>query len=358
MCLLKKDAFIISQFDEDCKRFGKNLYKSKVLWYNMVNLMKKGESMRIITLTLSPAYDVHCYAEEFEAFCENLATVTARDAGGKGVNISRALSKNGISNTAVVVLGEENGADFAQALNQDGLSWISVPVSGRIRENLTLHTQGKPETCISFRGFKADVSLLDRVSDAIGDVDGETVITFTGRVPDGMDLPHVKTFLADLRAKGAKIVIDSKAFSISDLAECRPWLIKPNEEELAAYLGKHDVEMTDVRAFCMAMRSVGIDNVMVSLGEKGACLACADGFFKAVPPPIQPLSSIGAGDSAIAGFLAEIVNGKTPAQCLQSAVAFGSAACLTAGTKPPRAEDVQTLRGQVELVFEGENTAS
>ena len=309
--------------------------------------------MRIITLTLSPAYDVHCSMERFEAYRENLATVTSRDAGGKGVNISRALTKNGISNIAVVVLGEENRADFTEALNHEGLSWIAVPVVGRIRENLTLHTEGMPETRISFRGFKADASLLDRVSDAIGDVDGETVVTLTGRVPDGVDLKCVKAFLAHLRVQGARIVIDSNSFLISDLVECHPWLIKPNEEELATYLGMRDVKDTDVRSFCAVMRSKGIENVMVTLGEKGAFLACADGFFRAEPPKFTPLSTIGAGDSAIAGFLAGVASGEKLAQCLRSAVAFGSAACLMAGTMPPRVGEIREMQRQITVVAEG-----
>ena len=71
--------------------------------------------MKIITLTLNPAFDVHCCAPDFQAYHENLAEVTLREAGGKGVNISRALTAFGISNTAFVVLGEENAADFRAA---------------------------------------------------------------------------------------------------------------------------------------------------------------------------------------------------------------------------------------------------
>ena len=71
--------------------------------------------MNIVTLTLNPAFDIHCYAQDFQPFHENLARITANDAGGKGVNISRALTVNGVENTALVVLGEENGDSFRRA---------------------------------------------------------------------------------------------------------------------------------------------------------------------------------------------------------------------------------------------------
>ena len=93
--------------------------------------------MKIITLTLNPAIDMHCYAENFEPFHENLAKITSTDAGGKGVNISRALTLNGVDNLALVVLGSENGKSFADSLKADGMELAEIYVDGRIRENIT-----------------------------------------------------------------------------------------------------------------------------------------------------------------------------------------------------------------------------
>ena len=107
--------------------------------------------MKIYTLTLSPAYDVHAYTEKLLPFHEHLAEVRSRDAGGKGVNISRALNAVGVQNTALIVLGSENGAEFRAALCKMDCVFFEIP--GRIRENLTLHTADGRETRISFSGF-------------------------------------------------------------------------------------------------------------------------------------------------------------------------------------------------------------
>ena len=306
--------------------------------------------MNIVTLTLNPAFDIHCYVEKFAPFHENLAKVTDREAGGKGVNISRALCANGVENLALVALGDENAQSFRQSLDSDGMSYREITVKGRIRENITIHTSGADETRISFSGFDTDESLLDKAEDALSDVIADGVfVTFTGRVPSGMSIERVKEFLHRLKNKGARIVIDSKSFSLDDLIEMKPWLIKPNEEEIGEYLGRGIDSFAEVESAARALFDKGIENVMISLGAKGALLVCEDGAFVATPPKVEALSTIGAGDSSIGGFLAAAAQGLGASEMLRTAVAYGTAACMTSGTKPPRAEDVKAIFDEVVI---------
>lgn len=306
--------------------------------------------MKIVTLTLNPAIDIHCYIENFMPYHENLAQITSNTAGGKGVNISRALLAGGVENLAFVVLGSENGAAFAQELTACGMQVRSVTVPGRIRENMTVHTKDAEETRISFSGFTADKTLLDHVAESLeSEIDGETFVTFTGRVPDGIDMADTKRFLRRLEAKGAKIVIDSRSFSLEDLMEMKPWLIKPNQEEISEYLGRSIHTFEEVARAARELYDRGIANVMISLGAQGALLVCRDGAFVATPPSIQACSTIGAGDSTIGGFLAATVAGAQSAQRLASAVSYGTAACMTEGTLPPRGEDIPTILSQVKV---------
>ena len=290
--------------------------------------------MKIITLTLNPAIDMHCYAENFEPFHENLAKITSSDAGGKGVNISRALTVNGVDNLALVVLGTENGKSFADSLKADGMELAEIYVDGRIRENITLHTNSNPETRISFAGFVATDEIIDKVESMLDGVDSDTVITLTGSNPKGMTIERVMKMVAAFQAKGAKVIIDSRSFSKEDLFASKPWLIKPNEEEIGMYT---DIAVTDFASAARAaeqIRKQGIENVIIS-SSKGAVLACEDGTFVAYAPKIKVVSTIGAGDSSIAGFIAAAKQGKSYAEMLRTAVSYGSAACTTEGTKPP-----------------------
>ena len=304
---------------------------------------------KIITLTLNPAFDIHCFAENFKPFHENLAKITDRDASGKGVNISRALNRTGVENLAFLVFGDENKESFEQGLAADKINYRSVTVKGRIRENITVHTNGADETRISFAGFSADASLLSLVeAELASEIDSHTVVTFTGRAPDGVSIADIKRFLRGLEARGARIVVDSKSFSIKDIIEVKPWLIKPNQEEISEYLCRPIDTFEQCVEAARELYSCGIANVMISLGEKGALLVCGEGTFVARAPAVNALSTIGAGDSSVAGFLAAAKDGKDAEACLCSAVSYGSAACMTEGTRPPRAEDIKVLLEKVK----------
>lgn len=302
--------------------------------------------MRIFTLTLNPAYDVHVHSREFIPFHENIAAVLSREAGGKGVNISRALLRAHTESTAVVILGAENSGEFRRDLENAGLSTLLWEVPGRIRENITVHCDNAPETRISFTGFSADDSLLDRIFSCIRP-DPDTVITMTGRIAQGMTLERVKEFLKSAADLGARIVIDSRSFSLCDLEEVRPWLIKPNQEEISAYCGMPVEDLKTALLKAKDLSRLGIENVMVSMGEQGALLVRGEQSFSAVAPPVRPVSTIGAGDSSVAGFLAAAAQGLPPEACLAWAVAFGSAACLTPGTQPPEEAVIRELLPQI-----------
>ena len=303
--------------------------------------------MKIYTITLNPAFDVHANAGNLALGRENLARVTSRDAGGKGINISRALSENGVENVAVAVLGRENSADFKALIREYGIDCVFIEKPGRIRENLTIHTDGG-ETRISFEGFSLENSVLDEVG-ALIEADGDTVVTFTGSVPSGVDISECKRFLAGLKARGARVVIDSKSFTLDDIIDVKPWLIKPNGEEIEVYSGRTVGDFEDCRDFAEALCEKGIENVMISLGERGAMLLNSEGAFAAVPPTVCALSTVGAGDSTIAGFISAYAQGRGAEECLRQAVSFGSAACLREGTAPPRKKDIEDIGAKVRV---------
>ncbi len=306
--------------------------------------------MKCITLTLNPAFDRHCFVPNFRPGYEHLGASDTCEAGGKGVNISRAMCSNGVDNLAVVVMGKENEAQFAQALEKDGLNFIGLSVDGRVRENLTVHTNG-PETRISFEGFRSSDALLDDVYNVIREQLGDdTIVTFTGRAPSGVSMPAIMRFINKLKAMGAKVVIDSKSFtSLEELIEAKPWLIKPNAEEISEYLGREIQTHEEISEIARDIHKSGVENVMVSLGAKGAMLVCADGEYICTPPKIEAKSSIGAGDSSIGGFIAAIIEGLSKNEALCRSVAYGTAACMRDGTLPPLKSDVEKILSEVKL---------
>lgn len=307
--------------------------------------------MNLITLTLNPAVDLHCQTDTFVPFHENLADITSRDLGGKGINISRALFTNGIFSVPIILIGKDSQAEFQEGLKTQ----IPVPkffqANGRVRENITLHSK-EGETRISFRGFQAPADTLQKLSQYLQEFSLEdSVITFTGSLPGGICKEEAISFLMEWKEKGAKLVIDSKSVTLEELLMIKPWLIKPNADEIQDYLGKKmSVEMLAEEA--KRLHQAGIENVMISLGEDGALLCCQETVYHAQVPVIEAKSTIGAGDSTIAGFLAAYQKNQKSREdeLLRLASAYGTAACLREGTLPPLGRDIEKVYKDIKIV--------
>ena len=297
--------------------------------------------MKVYTLTLSPAYDVHADCESFSQGRENLIEITSREAGGKGVNISRALLSAGIESKAVVLLGRDNSAEYERALSEANLDYRAIKIEGKIRENLTIHSKNG-ETRISQRGFKVSAVVLNDIAKSL-DLKKDDVLTVTGRLPDEISVSDLKELLKSLKERGVLIVIDSKSFTKEDICEVHPWLIKPNREEITAYIGRDIKNPDDARDNLDLISKIKADNILITLDADGAALVSDGALYLRKAPKIDTVSTIGAGDSAIAGFIASKIIGENAEASLRRAVAFGSAAALTEGSNPPKIEDIKKI---------------
>lgn len=296
----------------------------------------------ITTLTLNPVFDVHVAIDAFRPERENRARECIRDVGGKGINISRVLRAAGIDTEAILVLPRENGADFLSALKYEGIEPKIIEWDGRIRENITVHPDVGEETRLCFKGFLANDSLFDKVDALVCD---GGIVAFSGSLPEGISSDATEAFLSRLKARGTRLVIDSQSVTLDMIRRIKPWLIKPNAEECETYFGA-----LDEKGLCetaLKLHLDGIENVMISLGGDGAVLAANGKVYRASVPKINVLSTIGAGDSTVSGFIA--AGECTPDERLRLAVSYGSAACLVSGTKPVRMSDVADIYERVRV---------
>lgn len=307
--------------------------------------------MKLITLTLNPAYDLHLIMKDFKLYKENYVESSILEAGGKGINISRALLKNSIASTAYVILGKQNASDFVSQLREDGLNFKELYCEGKIRENITIHTPNEPETRISSESYLFSDEILEKFSDELKQtVDNNTIVTFSGRLPKGLSLEKAERFLAEMRSYNCRLVVDCNSFSMDSLMRIRPWLIKPNDQEIRSLTGEKIETMEQAMAAAKMIGAMGIENVIISMGKDGAVMSSAELNCIAKAPGITPVSTIGAGDSMLAGFIGAFSRGAGIEECFRTAVAFGTAACLTQGTLPPEPEDIEKLKPGVSIV--------
>lgn len=300
--------------------------------------------MQIFTITLNPAFDVHYELAEFCPGKEQYANRMVREAGGKGINTARALTVNGVENIAYVVFGKEGAADFEARLQRDRMQYRALYVPGVIRENLTIHPEHQPETRISLNTIELQPDILDQLAQQLlGEAEPGDAVSFAGRLPKGLSVQQVCAFLSRLTEAGLRLILDSNSFSPEQLKQIRPWLIKPNEYELTALC---DASTDPVECARSLVQAGVAEQVLVSLGEKGSVFCDSGQTVRVVVPKLDhPVSTIGAGDSSVAGFLAAAKNGGSSVECARLAAAWGTAACMTEGTRPPQPEDiVETLR--------------
>ncbi len=298
----------------------------------------------IYTITLNPAFDLHYEMDEFYPEAENYVKKALRSAGGKGINVSKALCALGVQNQAIAVLGSENSAEFLRELPE--LELAVTETEGRIRENITIHPKEGRETRISLDNFFLSTEILEKVGKSLsGKLDEKSTVIFAGRIPRGLGKGEVKAFLKKIKLTGARIILDSNSFDLSDISEVQPFLIKPNEEEIKAFFKGSNEEY---KALAEKLNSAGAENVMISLGKDGVYFSGSGESFYVKAPEITPVSTIGAGDSTIAGFVAGLERGYFLSDAVSLAVATGSAACLTEGTNPPKAEDIEILFREVK----------
>ena len=245
--------------------------------------------MNIITLTLNPAIDVHVRADSLIPNAHNVVEFSRRDPAGKGVNVSRALCAWGVDNLCYAVLGDDNGDEFASALRSEGIALKYFTAPGRIRENVNVqHSEG--ETVIAMRGIPLGREVVARVVDDLRSyINTETVLCFSGSLADGTDKDAVLSALFEFKRLGARLVIDSRSLSTEEIISLAPYLIKPNEDEALALTGMSADTPKSAAKIAKALRDMGCDNVLVTLGGRGAALASRDGVFAASSPKIEPI---------------------------------------------------------------------
>lgn len=286
------------------------------------------------TVTLNPAVDRHIVMKTLAVGRESVADSDAGFAGGKGINVSAALDAFGVENSCLFLLGEESAASF---LTFPGLprriEYITVP--GRVRENITLHTR-EGETRISLRGEAVSEEAVKALLSKIPA--GRRPVAFCGSLPPGISSDFIVEQLLLLKEKGALLFCDSSALDAGALERLHPFFIKPNEWELAALCGEGVSRAAAARSLCTKAC-----HVFVTCGGGKGVWVWEGGERVLIPPTVTPVSTVGAGDSTLAGFMAGLCLGYEPEECARLGLAFGSAACLVPGTAPPVRKDIDEL---------------
>lgn len=293
----------------------------------------------MITVTLNPSLDRTLDTDGLSVGEVNRALRTHLDAGGKGINVSRGLHQHGVPTVAVFPVGGPDGQVLVSELAASGVPIHPVPIAGAIRSNVTLTEADGATTKINAPGPRLSAAELDAILDAVvQEIDrGARAVIAAGSLPDGVPASFLSRLAAVAAERGVAYAVDTSGAPLAEaVAAGGLAVVKPNDDELAELVGRELVTVGDVLDAAREVLAPGNAAVLVSLGAHGALLVTAEGSWWAGGPPLVPLSTVGAGDSTLAGWLS--ATGEPPEARLRTAVAWGRAAVLLPGTEMPRPE--------------------
>jgi 1-phosphofructokinase len=303
----------------------------------------------IVTLTPNPSIDrtVSLAGELVRGAVLRAESVTSQ-AGGKGVNISRAAVAADVPTIAVLPAHKDD--PFVVELLRDGIDCRPEQPAGAVRVNLTLTEPDGTTTKINTPGAVVTPADLDRLADAvISRARQASWVVLAGSLPPGAPESWYAELVAALHGSPARIAVDTSGGPLVALAagleQQAPHLMKPNGEELASFTGHRPDDLeSDPWEAAVAARDLiarGVESVLVTLGPHGAVLVNGSGAWHAAPPATTVVSTVGAGDSSLFGYLLGDVTGRDPDQRLALAVAYGSAAAGLPGTTIPHPHQVR-----------------
>lgn len=300
----------------------------------------------IITVTLNPSIDATVWVQKLD-FEEPTKCLRKKDySGGKGINVSKTLKALQIDNHAILVVGKGNADKLKDLLDEDSVDYCIIENDGAVRENLAIIFPGgeKGENGekqkllkINFPGFDLSTQVLLEVKNSVLKACAgkrSPLLVFAGSLPNGIDAAGYKKLIIACKngVNGAQVVLDNDLFSLEDLKEISPLLIKPNHVELAHIFGNETVAPFDVSKHGQELAEF-IPHVLISMGEKGLHYYSNGQKLTARVPIVDVKSTIGAGDSTLAGFIAAFAAKAEIRQALKFAAACGTAAVTLEGTE-------------------------
>lgn len=283
--------------------------------------------MKIATITLNPALDLTARLGELVAGEVNLVEQASLRAAGKGINVAMVLKDLGCDVTVTGWLGEGNQAPFVELFGRKGLTDVFVRVHGETRINVKVAELSGRVTDLNLPGLSVDeearealLVTLDRLC-----LDHDWFV-LAGSLPKGIEPEFARDLIVRLKARGKQVIFDCSGAALRAGLDGAPTLVKPNREELGQWAGRPIESDADQQACATTLLARGVGQVVVSDGSRGLLWFSQEGVLRAVPPRMQVVSTVGAGDSLVAGLVYGLATGLPKEETVRLATAASALA--------------------------------
>lgn len=305
---------------------------------------------KVVTVTLNPALDLTGNLDQLNVGTVSLVNQGSLHAAGKGVNVAQVLSDLGADVTVTGILGEDNQEMFQQLFQQIAVTDRFIRAKGATRINVKLVEESGAVSDINFPGVtvsEEDIVAFERTLFELANDHEYFVIA--GSLPSGITPQRCATWIKALRQAGKKVLFDSSREALAEGLNQAPWLIKPNDEELSGFIGHPLTDVNSCRRAAEDLAKKNIDNIVVSMGADGVMWLHNEQWLMAKPPKMKVKSTVGAGDTLVAGLCWGHMQNMEKAELLTFATALSALAVSQVGVGVQDINELHRLQQQIQL---------
>ncbi|MBT2582180.1 1-phosphofructokinase [Planococcus sp. ISL-109] len=300
----------------------------------------------IYTCTITPSIDYTAYLSHFESGKLNRSEEVYYYPGGKGINVSRVLSRLGLGSRALGYAGGFTGHYIEQFLAEEGIETDFIDTGEITRINVKIKTD--KETELNGPGPEINETQLQELNNKISTMKQDDWFVLAGSLSKSIPMQFFKDLANTCNERGIHFVLDTSGSALKELIDTKPFLIKPNEHELGEIFGVAIHTQSEAFHYASKLVDQGIEHVVVSMGAAGAIYANRDQWYTAQAPKGNVVNTVGSGDSLVSGFIASYIDEQDPVRAFQYGVASGSATAFR--TDLCEKQDVEQLLAEVKVL--------
>lgn len=307
------------------------------------------KNQTIVTLTINPSLDKSTHFSGLIAEQKMRCEKPRYDAGGGGINVSKAIFKLGGSSTCVFTSGGSAGEMLEDLIQKEKLEKIAIKTKNWTRENfIAFDNETKAQYRFGFPGNTFSEEEKDKILQTIKELKTDYLV-ISGSLNEGLPTDFYQKIAEIAKSSGAKVVVDTSGEALLKILETGVYLIKPNIGELAKLIGVERLELNEVEKAAKNLIEKGSAQiVVVSLGADGAILVTKEETHLVKAPKVEKKSTVGAGDSMVGGMVWALSQNKTLKEVIQLGVCCGTAATMNEGTQLFNVNDVKKLLKELQ----------
>ncbi|USD84568.1 1-phosphofructokinase [Bacillus safensis] len=300
----------------------------------------------IYTCTLNPAIDLYIALKEMRANAVNRTEDEDYQPNGKGVNVSIMLKKYGFTSTALGFIAGFSGTYIEQSLKDLSIQTDFISVEGITRINVFINTT--EEYKLVNQGPAIEEKALHAFREKIAAIPQGGILIMSGSLPKGVPASIFSEVAAICHQQKVKFILDTSSAAVLETLQYKPYLLKPNEEEIAAFFGKtHPLSEKELIQSGEKLIEMGAEQVLISRGGEGALFITKDAGFKGNAPTGTVVNTACSGDAMLAAFLSKHLEGHSPEECLRYGIATGASTAFSKGLSD--LQDIDSLIEQVHI---------